>query len=128
LRHAQDLMRHVAPDGDLAVIVDRALTLLIQELERTKCAAKKSRKPRSDSAVDSQRPRKRRGRASENAVATGRRHEDGIGGDVVSGARHAGRCRAATARPRRAGAIASDSGRCETTGLGARWRPVRIRR
>jgi hypothetical protein len=39
LRRAQDLLRHAVPAGDPAVIVDRALTLLIAELERTKSAA-----------------------------------------------------------------------------------------
>jgi hypothetical protein len=39
LRRIQDLMRHTVPDGDPAVIVDRALTLLLAELERTKLAA-----------------------------------------------------------------------------------------
>jgi 5-methylcytosine-specific restriction endonuclease McrA len=38
LRRAQDLLRHTVPNGDLAVIVDRALTLLVRELERTKFA------------------------------------------------------------------------------------------
>jgi len=39
LRRAQDLLRHTIPDGDLAAIVDRALTLLVSDLERTKLAA-----------------------------------------------------------------------------------------
>lgn len=39
LRRAQDLLRHVVPDGDPAVIFDRALTLLVAELERRKTAA-----------------------------------------------------------------------------------------
>ncbi len=39
LRRAQDLMRHTLPTGDPAVIFDRALTLLVAELERTKFAA-----------------------------------------------------------------------------------------
>jgi hypothetical protein len=39
LRRVQDLMRHVVPDGDPAVILDRALTLLLAQLERTKLAA-----------------------------------------------------------------------------------------
>jgi len=39
LRRAQDLMRHRVPDGDVAVIVDAALTLLLERLERTKLAA-----------------------------------------------------------------------------------------
>lgn len=39
LRRAQDLLRHSIPDGDLATIVERALTLLVRELEQTKFAA-----------------------------------------------------------------------------------------
>ena len=40
LRRAQDLLRHAVPDGDPAAVLDRALTVLLQQLERTKCAAK----------------------------------------------------------------------------------------
>jgi hypothetical protein len=40
LRRAQDLLRHAIPDGDPAAVFDRALTVLLQQLERTKCAAK----------------------------------------------------------------------------------------
>jgi hypothetical protein len=36
LRRAQDILRHSVPDGDPAVVVDHALTLLINELERTR--------------------------------------------------------------------------------------------
>jgi 5-methylcytosine-specific restriction endonuclease McrA len=39
LRQAQDLLRHVVPDGDPAVIVDRALTALLTQLMKTKEAA-----------------------------------------------------------------------------------------
>lgn len=39
LRRAQDLMRHTVPDGDPAVIVGRALTLLVDLLERRRFAA-----------------------------------------------------------------------------------------
>ena len=39
LRRAQDLLRHVVPNGDLAEIVDRAVTLLLADLERVKLAA-----------------------------------------------------------------------------------------
>jgi hypothetical protein len=39
LRRAQDLLRHAIPTGDLATIVDRALTLLVADLERAKAAA-----------------------------------------------------------------------------------------
>jgi hypothetical protein len=39
LRCAQDLLRHVVPDGDPAIIFERALTLLVSDLERRKIAA-----------------------------------------------------------------------------------------
>ena len=39
LRHAQDLLRHSIPNGDPATIFDRALTLLLADLEKTKLAA-----------------------------------------------------------------------------------------
>jgi 5-methylcytosine-specific restriction endonuclease McrA len=38
LRRVQDLMRHVCPDGDVAIVFERALTLLLDHLERTKVA------------------------------------------------------------------------------------------
>jgi 5-methylcytosine-specific restriction endonuclease McrA len=38
LRRVQDLLRHVVPTGDVVVIFERALTLLLQNLERTKTA------------------------------------------------------------------------------------------
>ena len=38
LRRAQDLMRHVVPSGDVAAILDRALDLLLTDLERRKLA------------------------------------------------------------------------------------------
>lgn len=39
LQRVRALLRHSVPDGDLATIMDRALTLLLQQAERTKCAA-----------------------------------------------------------------------------------------
>ena len=39
LRRLQDLLRHTVPNGDPAVIVDKALTLLLAEVERAKVAA-----------------------------------------------------------------------------------------
>jgi 5-methylcytosine-specific restriction endonuclease McrA len=39
LRHAQDLLRHAVPDGDPSVIFERALALLVTDLERTKIGA-----------------------------------------------------------------------------------------
>jgi HNH endonuclease len=48
LRRAQDLLRHVIPDGDPAAIFERALSLLLTDLEKTRLAA----------TTDPQRPRK----------------------------------------------------------------------
>jgi hypothetical protein len=39
LRRAQDLLRHTIPNGDPAAIFDRALTLLVADLEKAKLAA-----------------------------------------------------------------------------------------
>jgi hypothetical protein len=39
LRRAQDLLGHAVPSGDLAQVFDRALTLLVADLERKKFAA-----------------------------------------------------------------------------------------
>jgi hypothetical protein len=39
LREAQDLLRHVIPDGDPAAIFDRALTVLLAQLRKTKHGA-----------------------------------------------------------------------------------------
>jgi hypothetical protein len=39
LRRVQALARHAIPSGDPAEIFDRALTLLLQDLERRRCAA-----------------------------------------------------------------------------------------
>src|SRR5262249_30128228 len=42
LRRAQDLLRHAVPDGDIAEVFDRALTSLIDQLERAKFAARRA--------------------------------------------------------------------------------------
>jgi hypothetical protein len=39
IAHARALLRRQIPDGDLAAVVDRAMTLLLRELERTRFAA-----------------------------------------------------------------------------------------
>ena len=39
LRRVQDLLRHTIPNGDLSAILDRALTLLLADLSRTKFAS-----------------------------------------------------------------------------------------
>lgn len=45
LRRAQDLLRHAFPDGDPAAIFDRALTLLLERLERAKIGAARAPRP-----------------------------------------------------------------------------------
>ena len=45
LRRAQDLLRHVIPNGDPAAIFERALSLLVDDLERKKLAAAKHPRP-----------------------------------------------------------------------------------
>jgi hypothetical protein len=45
LRRVQDLIRHTNPSGELAEIFDRALTLLLEDLERRRCAATPSPRP-----------------------------------------------------------------------------------
>jgi 5-methylcytosine-specific restriction endonuclease McrA len=52
LRQAQDLLRHRIPNGDVAAIFDRALTLLLAELQRTKHAA--TSRPQSSRTCGSQ--------------------------------------------------------------------------
>jgi 5-methylcytosine-specific restriction endonuclease McrA len=47
LRRAQDLMRHSVPNGDPAAIVERALTVLVDQLEKAKSA--KTVRPRRTS-------------------------------------------------------------------------------
>lgn len=51
LRKAQDLLRHSVPNGDPSAIIDRALTLLVEQLERAKTARasrpRQRRPPRS---------------------------------------------------------------------------------
>ncbi len=50
LRRAQDLLRHQIPDGNPAEIFDRALSALLEELERKKLAA--SDRPRPSRGTD----------------------------------------------------------------------------
>jgi 5-methylcytosine-specific restriction endonuclease McrA len=38
LERARSLLRHVVPDADLGVVLDRALTMLVKDLERTRLA------------------------------------------------------------------------------------------
>lgn len=49
LRRAQDLMRHSVPNGDPAIILERALELLVEDLERTRIG--KTAHPRASRAT-----------------------------------------------------------------------------
>ena len=53
LRRVQDLFRHRLPSGDLDAIFDRALTLLLTDLEKSKLAATKRPRVSSPSATAS---------------------------------------------------------------------------
>ena len=53
LRRAQELLRHTIPNGDPAAIVERALSLLVDDLERKRCAAAKNPRPATASAPGS---------------------------------------------------------------------------
>ena len=73
LRRAQDLLRHAVPDGDLAAVLDRAVTLLVKHLETAKFAARNPREPpaqRPAARDASARPR-RQGPAPAPAPGTG---------------------------------------------------------
>jgi hypothetical protein len=50
LRRAQDLLRHAVPNGDPAEIFDRALTLLVEQLEKSKLA--QANRPRAAGSLD----------------------------------------------------------------------------
>src|SRR6185436_246167 len=55
LERARNLLRHSIPNGDAAAIVDRALTVLVEQLERTKVAA--TSRPRKTVRATSARSR-----------------------------------------------------------------------
>jgi len=61
LRRARDLLRHAVPDGDLSEVLDRALTLLLAELERKKFGATKPT-PKTKPEATTPSPARRRRR------------------------------------------------------------------
>ncbi len=86
LDKARDLLRHVVPDGDLATVLDRALEVLVDQLERRKTGRVS-------------RPRRTRGR---QAPARGRHVPSAVKREVW--ARDEGRC-----------AFVGTHGRCRET-------------
>lgn len=73
LRLAQDLLRHQLPDGDVAEIMDRALTLLLETLIRQKFAATKHPRTRPATSTSSGTDTAVQGRASRHIPAEVRR-------------------------------------------------------
>jgi hypothetical protein len=55
LRHAQELLSHALPSGDIAQVFDRALDVLVKDLEKRKFAA--TEKPRPTARRSSINPR-----------------------------------------------------------------------
>jgi hypothetical protein len=95
LPRAQDLLRHAIPDGDPAAVLDRALTVLLEQLERSKCAAIIS--PRSAGPAQGRKHR-RKPRTGSRTVPAGVRR--------AVWARDGGRC-----------AYVGTSGRCTERGF-----------
>ena len=93
LRYAQNLARHSVPSGDLATILDRALTLFVRDLERVKFAR-----------TDRPRPKRRNGdvRTALRSDPTGRRIPADIRREVWH--RDGGRC-----------TFSGPAGRCQAT-------------
>ena len=56
LRRAQDLLQHAVPNGDTAAIVDRALTLLVADLERKKFATTDRPRPSQATSGSARKP------------------------------------------------------------------------
>jgi hypothetical protein len=56
LREAQDLLGHSIPSGDIAAVFARALSLLVSDLKRRKCAATTRPRPRSDPGAPATSP------------------------------------------------------------------------
>jgi len=60
LRLATDLLRHAVPDGDMAQVVDRALSALLEELARQKFAVVRDRRDRRTPGTQAPEPDRRR--------------------------------------------------------------------
>ena len=70
LRRVRDLARHAIPNGDLATIFDRALTLLLNELEQRRCGSVALPRAMRDGAHGSRRIP---AAVKREVLATGRR-------------------------------------------------------
>jgi hypothetical protein len=112
LRRAQDLLRHAIPNGDPVTIVDRALTLLLQHLERQTFGAKHGRRRAGDAAGPARSGR--RPNSSSRAPSVSQ-----AGSEPPSRKPPAPRSRHIPAEVRRA-VWARDEGRCTFVGAGGR--------
>jgi 5-methylcytosine-specific restriction endonuclease McrA len=101
LRRAQDLLRHTVPSSDPAAIVERALALLVEQLERTKFAAK------------------RKNANPPAATATSPMHDAGSAAVRPPAQKRKTAARTIPAAVKRA-VWARDEGRCTFTGAGVR--------
>jgi 5-methylcytosine-specific restriction endonuclease McrA len=70
LRRAQELLGHAVPSGDIAAILDRALTELVDELERQKFGAKRGRRATKERG---QTAEKRAAKRTDRLATTTRR-------------------------------------------------------
>jgi 5-methylcytosine-specific restriction endonuclease McrA len=129
LRQVQELLRHQVPDGDPAMIVDKALTVLLEKLlrERTGVVSRPRGKKKPE-------PKSGEGRRQQPAAGTGeaRRSDRSMTGSVgarrepprKSGSRQAGAQRVAAGKPSESRHIPAevkravwrrDGGRCAFT-------------
>jgi len=70
LRRAQDLLAHAVPPGDTAAVLDRALTLLVAQLERQKYAALRERPKVPASPMARRRAPRRPATPATDPIAT----------------------------------------------------------
>ena len=87
LRRVQDLLRHTVGKADLGEIFDRAITSLLTDLERRRCAATSAPRPRRQDTGGSQTyPGRREARGLEARCRTVRlhRHQRPLSRDRIS--------------------------------------------
>jgi hypothetical protein len=103
LRRVQDLMRHTNPTGDPAVIFDRAITMLLNSLEKTKLAA--TDRPRTSAPALSETRKSAKSPKSAKPGKSGQSRHIPAAVRREVWRRDAGRC-----------AFIGDAGRCTETG------------
>ena len=117
-RRAQDLLRHVIPDGDPAAVLDRALTVLLARLERTTYAATITARAPAAPPSTARRAATSRGTPACRAGHASRSSPDHARGRPSGGPPHA-RPRTIPAGVRRS-VWARDEGQCTFGGASGR--------